>query len=152
VFAGAVVLAAVAGARVGPRPGTSTQRWYASLRKPPFQPPPQVFAPAWTVLYSALALSGYRVWASPDSARRTLALRLWAGQIVANAAWTPTFFGAQRPRAALGVLAAQLSSALAFTAVASGVDRPAGALMVPYVGWSTFAFGLNEEIVRRNRP
>ncbi len=151
VFTGAVVLAALVGDGVGPRPGTTTQRRYASLRKLPFQPSPQVFAPTWTVLYSALAISGFRVWSSPDSRDRTLAQRLWGGQLPANAAWTPTFFGARRPKTALGVLTAQLSSAVAFTAVASRTDCAAGALMVPYLGWSAFAFGLGEDIVSLNR-
>ncbi len=150
LFAGAVTAAALVGGRVGPRPGSSTQTWYRSLRKPPFQPPAQVFAPVWTVLYASIATSGYRVWKAPDDPIRSLSLGLWATQMVANAAWTPTFFGARRPRLALALLAAQLSSTAAYGVAAFRTDPAAGAMMAPYVGWSAFALALNEEIVRRN--
>ncbi len=148
-FVAPVVIAAAIGARVGPsRAGPA--RWYARLAKPPFQPPPEVFAPVWTALYATIAVSGWRVWRRPSSPERTMALGLWATQMVANGAWSPTFFGARRPRAALGVLAAQLASTAGYTAVASRVDAPAAALMGPYLGWTAFAGALNEEIVRRN--
>lgn len=147
-FAAPVVAAAVLGSRFGPDGGTG--RWYRRLDKAPFQPPPAVFAPVWTVLYGTIAYSGYRVWAAPDHPQRKPALALWGAQLVANAAWTPTFFGARRPRAALAVLAAQLSTTAAYTAVASRVDGVAAATMTPYLAWSGFAGALNEEIVRRN--
>jgi tryptophan-rich sensory protein len=150
-FGGTVAATAVVGGRFGPRPGSPTQAWYSALRKPPFQPPPQVFAPVWTGLYASIAASGYRVWRTPGGPTRTTALGLWATQMIANAAWTPTFFGARRPRLALAVLAVQLSSTVAYSVAAARTDPVAGAMVGPYVGWSGFAFALNEEIVRRNR-
>jgi len=147
-FAAPVVAAGVLGSRFGPE--GSTGRWYRRLNKPPFQPPPAVFAPVWTVLYGSIAYSGYRVWAAPEHPMRKPALALWGAQLAANAAWTPTFFGARRPRAALAVLAAQLTSTVAYAALASQVDGPAAAAVTPYIAWSGFAGALNEEIVRRN--
>jgi benzodiazapine receptor len=147
-FTAPVVTAAVLGSRFNPT--GSTGRWYRHLQKPPFQPPPQVFAPVWSVLYATIAASGYRVWAAPDHRLRRPAIALWATQLAANAAWTPTFFGARRPRAALAVLGAQFAATVAYTVVAAPVDGTASALMGPYVGWSAFAGALNEEIVRRN--
>ncbi|HEX6421524.1 MAG TPA: tryptophan-rich sensory protein [Acidimicrobiales bacterium] len=149
-FAAVAGAAAAGGALVGPaRP--ATMRWYRSLAKPPFQPPASVFGPVWSVLYGAIALSGWRVWRRPAAPDRTRALRLWAAQMAANAAWTPLFFGARRPGIALADLAAQLSSTAGYAATAARVDRPAAALMVPYLAWTAFAGVLNEEIVRRNR-
>src|SRR4051812_903068 len=55
-FAAPVVATAVLGSRFGPDGGTG--RWYRRLAKPPFQPPPAVFAPVWTVLYGTIAYSG----------------------------------------------------------------------------------------------
>jgi benzodiazapine receptor len=112
-FAAPVVAAAVLGSRFGPE--GSTGRWYRRLDKAAFQPPPAVFAPVWTVLYGSIAYSGYKVWAAPDHPMRRPALALWGTQLAANAAWMPTFFGARRPRAALGVLAVQLTSTVAYT-------------------------------------
>jgi len=147
-FVAPVVATAVIGSRFGPR--GSTGRWYDGLRKPPFQPPAEVFAPVWTALYASIAWSGYRVYVAPDHPARRPALALWAAQLAANAAWTPTFFGAREPRAALAVLGTQLATTIGYTAAAGKVDGPAAALMAPYLAWSGFAGALNEEIVRLN--
>jgi len=53
------------------------------------------------------------------------------------------FFGARRPRAALAEVLALLVSIGAYASVARKVDRPAAALVVPYLGWTTFAALLN---------
>lgn len=142
--------AAAAGVLAGPRRSES-MRWYRSLAKPPFQPPAAAFAPVWTGLYAAIAVSGWRVWRRPDSPDRTRALRLWAAQMAANAAWTPLFFGARRTVLALADLSTLLPSAAGYTRAAARVDPPAAALMAPYLGWTAFAGVLNAEIVRRNR-
>ena len=72
------------------------------------------------------------------------------GQLAANAAWTPLFFGARRPGPAMVDLLAQFGLTAAYTAATARVDRPAAALMAPYLGWTAFAGVLNEEILRRN--
>lgn len=144
-----VAATAVLGSRFSPA-DAGTGRWYRSLDKPPFQPPPAVFAPTWTALYATIAASGYRVWAAPDHPRRRPALALWGAQMAANAAWSPTFFGARRPEVAMGVLVAQFAATAAYAVVAAPVDRAASGLMAPYLAWTGFAGVLNEEIVRRN--
>lgn len=148
-FAAVVTATAVGGALVGPaRP--ATRRWYDGLAKPPFQPPASVFGPVWSVLYATIAASGWRAWSQPDSPERSQALRLWGVQMASNAAWTPLFFGARRPRTALADLTVQLVSTVGYVRAAARVDGPAAALMGPYVAWTAFAGALNEEIVRRN--
>ena len=138
--------AAVLGARVT----SSRQPWYRLLRKPPFQPPPWVFGPVWTVLYGLMSASAWRVWNRPAGPRRSWALALWGVQLGFNALWSPLFFGKHRPRAALVDIAALGASLVAYTALARRVDRGAAWMMVPYLGWVGFATALNEEIVRRN--
>ena len=140
---------AVLGSRFGPQ-DRGTGRWYGGLAKPPFNPPAQVFAPVWTGLYASIAASGYRVWAAPDHELRKPALALWGAQLAANAAWSPTFFGARKPKVALAVLVTQLAATAGYAALAAKVDKPASALMAPYLAWTGFAGVLNEEIVRRN--
>src|SRR5262245_27313374 len=63
------------------------QLWFRRLRKPAFQPPKAVFGPVWTVLYSLMALSGWRVWNQRAGPARSRALGLWALQLGFNAAW-----------------------------------------------------------------
>lgn len=124
--------------------------WYRHLRKPPFQPPPAVFGPVWTALYTLIGLSGYRVWRAPRSRARTAALRLWGAQLAFNAAWSPLFFRAHALRAALADSGLLFAASALYTRKAAQVDRTAAGLAVPYTGWVLFATVLNAAIVRRN--
>ena len=145
-FGGACAAAALVGAAVTRR----NLGWYRTLKKPPFQPSERVFGPVWSALYALMSASAWRVWKSPDSPARSRALGLWGGQLVANAAWSPLFFGAHRPRAALADLGLLTGTAAAYAREAGVVDRAAGWMMAPYLVWCGFAGLLNEEIVRRN--
>jgi translocator protein len=138
-------IAPLVGARVS-RPG----RWYRSLRKPPHNPPSWVFGPVWSVLYTLSALSIWRVWQQPPSRPRRAAMTLWAVQHGLNAAWSPLFFGAHRPRLALVDLGLMLPTAIAYNAVAGKVDRSAAWLVAPYTGWLAFALSLNAGVVAKN--
>jgi tryptophan-rich sensory protein len=126
--------------------------WYASLAKPDWTPPTWVFGPAWTILYVMMALAAWRLWrrrhARPRESRRALAL--FAVQLALNLAWTPVFFGMQRPDLALLVIVL-LWAAIAATIVAAWrACRTAAALLVPYLAWVTFATALNMAIWRLN--
>ena len=144
-FTGAVASAAAVGAVSQP------DRWYRSLKKPPFNPPPAVFPPVWTALYGLMAVSAWRVWRKPKSPERTAALALWAGQLGLNAAWSWIFFARRRPGAALVDLLGLHGFISAYLAKARKVDRAAAWMLAPYLAWVSFAGLLNEEIVRRNR-
>lgn len=148
---GSVAAAALLGTRFNPRPGTKTGRWYANLEKSPLNPPDKVFGPVWTTLYTAMAIAAFRIWNAPDSEERTDALRLWFGQLALNAAWSPIFFGAKHPRAALADLGGLAVTQAAFVRKAARVDSVAASLFIPYMAWVAFAGYLNVEIVRRNR-
>src|SRR5512133_2842873 len=121
-FAGATTGAAVLGALASS--GAARSPWYRALRKPPYQPPPAIFAPVWTVLYALTAASGYRVWRTHALARDR-ALALWGAQLALNAAWSPLFFGARRPRAALAVVSALAPAVAAYAWTARRADRTA---------------------------
>ena len=148
-FGSLVAGAAVYGARFSPAKGR-TRAWYRRLEKPPFNPPQSVFPPVWTALYALITLSAWRVWRRPGGRKRSAALALWGGQLIANAAWTKLFFGERRPGAALADIMALLATIGAYTTVTRDVDGPAAAMMLPYAAWVSFAALLNEEIVRRN--
>jgi len=143
---GITALAPLLGARSS-KPGA----WYRSLRKPPQTPPGWVFGPAWTLLYALSAWSVWRVWQQPRSRTRRAALTLWGVQHGLNAAWSPLFFAARRPRAALVDLGGLLGTSAAYAIVASRIDRAAAWIIAPYVGWVAFAGTLNAGIVVLNR-
>ena len=146
-FVGATAAVVVAG-------GVVTKRgrglWYRRLRKPSFNPPSWLFGPVWTALYGLMSWSAYRIYRKPDSPERTKALRIWATQLGLNGIWTPLFFGAHKPRAALVDLVGLWSAVAAYIKAASRLDRVAGYLMAPYLAWVTFAGVLNGAIVRGN--
>jgi tryptophan-rich sensory protein len=145
-FAGAVAATALVTTPINRR----NKRWYRRLAKPKFHPPEWLFGPVWTALYALMVASAYRIWQLPDSPARTRALALWGGQLAANAAWTPLFFEARRPDAALVDIGLLVGGLGAYMNEARKVDPQAAWLMAPYAAWSLFATALNEEIVRRN--
>ena len=125
--------------------------WYRTLEKPSWNPPDAVFGPVWTILYLLMGVALVQIWRL-DRGRRgvRLALALFALQLVLNAAWTLLFFGAHRPDLALAAIVA-LALTILGTAIAFARLRPtAGALLVPYLAWVSFALLLNVEIVRLN--
>jgi tryptophan-rich sensory protein len=125
--------------------------WYRMLRKPSFTPPDRVFGFVWPVLYSLGALSAWRVARAEHSVARTAALGLWGAQLAFNAAWTPIFFGAHRPRLAMVDLVGNYVSLGAYALTARKLDDAAAAMVVPYLGWLTFAGVVNASIVAQNR-
>jgi tryptophan-rich sensory protein len=149
-FGAATAGAALAGAAVSPDDGKA-ERWYRRLRKPAFTPPRAAFPIVWTTLYALMAASAYRVWRQEESPARKRALASWWAQLAANAAWSPLFFGARRPRAALADLGLLLALLAVYTRESNKVNRGAALMMAPYLAWTGFAGVLNEEIARLNR-
>lgn len=68
-----------------------------------------------------------------------------------NVAWSPLFFGAHRPRAALVDLVGMIGVATGYAVTAGTVDRSAAWLIAPYVGWLGFAGSINAGVVALNR-
>ena len=141
LFLGACCAAAATGAMFPPGP------WYRDLAKPGWTPPDWLFPIAWTVLYLASAVAAARVAGMPDNAH---AMGFWALQIALNTLWTPVFFGLQKLRDGMIVLAflwlAVLGSMVSFFLH----DPLSGWLLVPYLIWVSYAGALNFDILRRN--
>ena len=148
-FGAAVAGAAWLGSRYSPG-DFRTRLWYRRLDKPSFNPPDSVFPVVWTLLYSLMAVSGWRVWRQRDSPERSAALRLWVSQLLSNAEWTRLFFGKHLPNWSLANVLLLQTTVVRYILEARKVDKPAAALFVPYAAWVAFAALLNEEIVRRN--
>lgn len=148
--AAGVVAAASGGGLVQARPGTKV--WFRTLRKPPLQPPDQVFGPVWTALYAGLAVNGYRLFTRDGTPEVHAARRLWVGQLVLNAAWTPLFFGLRRPRAALADIVALDVAAVGLRRATARLDEPSRHWALdPYLAWLAFATYLNAAIVWLDR-
>ena len=124
--------------------------WYAQLEKPFWNPPNWIFAPVWTLLYAAMAFAAWLVWRQGTPARRA-PLALWALQLVLNALWSWIFFGLHRPGLAaveIGLLWVAILTTIVFF---WRVRTAAGALLLPYLAWVSFAAVLNFSLWLLNR-
>jgi len=117
--------------------------WYFELRRPSWTPPGWLFGPAWTLLYVLIGISAWRVWRVGGMKRDPVALSLFAGQWVFNFAWTGIFFGLKRPDIALAEIIVLLALIAGTAWRARRHDRPAAWLLVPFLGWVSFATALN---------
>jgi len=114
--------------------------WYLTLNRPPGVPPSWVFPVVWTTLYVLVGVAGWLAWRQPGHTR---ALRLWGWQLLANALWSPAFFGLHSPTLGLVVLAALLPLIGLTLRALWPIDRRAALLMLPYLLWSLYATYLN---------
>jgi tryptophan-rich sensory protein len=125
--------------------------WYAALRKPSWNPPAWVFAPVWTVLYLMMAISAWLVWRQGGLSVQRRPLGLFLLQLALNAAWSPLFFGLHWVGAAFVETLLLLLAIVGAIRAFHRVDRVAAGLMVPYLGWVSFASVLNFSIWRLNK-
>jgi benzodiazapine receptor len=72
-------------------------------------------------------------------------------QLVLNAAWSPVFFGMRRPDLAFMEIVILWFSIVATIATFHPLNAVAAWLLLPYLGWVTFAAALNFTIWRMNR-
>ncbi|MCC1492434.1 TspO/MBR family protein [Cognatishimia sp. F0-27] len=121
--------------------------WYRSLNKPPWTPPDWVFPVTWTTLYICMATAGARLALSDDNA---IAMAMWALQIALNGLWTPVFFGLQKLKLGMIVLACLWVSVAVSVVVFWQVDWISGALFLPYLVWVSIAGALNASVIMRN--
>ena len=118
--------------------------WYVGLQKPWFTPPNWLFGPMWTTLYVLIGWVGARKWLYGG------ATRLWWAQMALNFLWSPVFFGAQQPFAALLVIVAMWAVIAGFILREWRNDRLSAVLFLPYLAWVSLATALNAAIVILN--
>lgn len=110
-------------------------------------PPTIVFPIVWTALFTLMGVALYLVGRRGLGRRDVrVALAAFAGQFALNLAWTPVFFGLQRPGLGLLIIGALWVAIAGTIAAFDRVDRRAAALLVPYLAWVSFAALLNYAI------
>ena len=134
---------AAAAAGIGSLGSRRAPQVYPQLDKPAWAPPAELFGPAWTALYAAIGIAGWRLW-TRDAGRTVLALHVT--QLALNAAWPSTFFTARNRTAALAVIAVLDVTIAAEIAVAARKDRTTAALLAPYLVWSLYATALTAAV------
>ena len=129
------------------RPGD----WYERLAKPSWRPPNWLFAPVWTVLYFAIAVSGWLIWREAGFAGAVLPLTIYGLQLFLNGIWTPLFFGLHRIDLGFLDIVLLWTSIVVTIAVFYPINASAALLLLPYLAWVTFAAALNFSIWRLNQ-
>jgi tryptophan-rich sensory protein len=119
--------------------------WYATLIKPPFNPPKWVFGPVWSVLYTMMGVCFYLINRSNHPKKR-LFQQVFIAQLVLNALWSILFFYFH----ALGWAALEiivLWAVLLWLTIKSKTINPwCRWLMIPYLLWVSFAAVLSVSI------
>ena len=124
--------------------------WYASLKKPLWNPPGWIFGPVWSALYMMMAVAAWLVWRQGGWDKQRKPLLLFLAQLALNAFWTPLFFGLHWTGVAFAEILL-LWVAIAWTITAfRPVHRVAAWLLVPYLAWVSFAAVLNGTLWRLN--
>ena len=133
---------------------TDTGQWYRSLRKPWFQPPDFLFAPAWTLIFVCVGCAAVIVWNSPriSETMRWSVAAMFLANFVLNALWSFLFFNQRRPDLAFGEVLLFWISILALIIVVRPYSTTAVWLLAPYLAWVSFATVLNQRIVALNAP
>jgi tryptophan-rich sensory protein len=125
--------------------------WYGALKKPFFNPPAWVFGTVWTALFIMMALAAWLVWKKEDLQPVRIPLLFFFAQLLCNVLWSALFFGSMRPGWALVEIAVLWFLILVTAGMFFRVRPAAGFLMLPYLGWVSFAVLLNGFIWWMNR-
>lgn len=125
--------------------------WYATLAKPPWNPPNWLFGPVWTVLYAMMGVAAWLVWRRYGFAGAALPLAAFLIQLALNAAWTWLFFGLRQPGIAFVEIVVLWLAILVTLVSFWRLERTAGVLLVPYLAWVSFAALLNYTLWQLNR-
>lgn len=127
--------------------------WYQALAKPGWNPPDVLFPMGWTLIYALITIAGITAWrAAPNAAASEWVLGLFALNGFLNISWSLIFFRMQRPDWAFYELIVLWLSILALILYCGRFSRAAAWLLVPYLGWVSFAGALNWAVVQLNGP
>ena len=124
--------------------------WYRTLDKPGWNPPDKVFGPVWTTLYALMGVALVLVRRERRNSSTDRAQAVFGLQLALNLAWSFVFFGSRSVRGGLVVIALLWATIVATIAAFWRVRPSAALLLVPYLGWVSFASILNGAIARRN--
>jgi translocator protein len=144
------LLVTFAFAAVGGIGSSNAPEFYAQLHKPAWAPPAWLFGPAWTVLYTLMAVAAWRVWQAGEARRSTLWWVVYGGQLSVNALWSWLFFAFHLGGAALADSVLLWLLLCANAAVFWRIRPLAGALMLPSIAWVSFATVLNAAVWQLN--
>ncbi len=141
-----VFIAAAIGAAASVHAGS----FYTQLVRPVWAPPPSIFGPVWTVLYSLMGIAVWLAWRVGGLRVAKLAFTLFLVQLALNALWSWFFFGWHRGALAFADIVVLWALIIATVVLFWRIRPLAGALLVPYLLWVSFAMALNYSVWQFN--
>ena len=121
-------------------------KWFVSLAKPTFMPPPIVFTLAWTVIYVLMAL----IITKTLKEKNYKLLYLWISLNVLNILWTLFFSRLQMPLIGIIILAIATAISIILSFIYTKRNDYLWALTLPIALWYIFALFLNYSIIMLN--
>jgi len=135
---------------VGAMASIRAATFYGQLVQPSWAPPSSVFGPVWTMLYALMGIAAWLVWRAGGFRANRSALTLFLVQLAVNALWSWLFFAWSRGALAFADIVL-LWLLIVATLVSFWRVRPlAGALLIPYLLWVSFAAALNFSVWQLN--
>jgi len=147
----ALILPQAAGAIGGFFSAANVPAWYQTLLKPSFTPPGWIFGPVWEMLYLMMGGAFFFILISQQNKDKVrFAAGLFCFHLLVNTLWSILFFGLHNPLLAFIDIVVLWLMVTALVFVFWRISRVAGALMVPYWFWVSFASVLNYSIWKMN--
>ncbi len=126
-------------AAIGALASVNAREFYATLVRPSWAPPGSVFGPVWGVLYTMMGVAAWFVWKDHRWTGAKGALSLFVLQLVANAMWSWLFFEWRLGGCAFVEVLALWGMIVCTVVLFWRRNRVAGALLIPYLAWVSFA-------------
>ena len=143
------LLLSFAAAAVGAVASVSASIFYQQLLRPQWAPPAGVFGPVWSVNL-LMGIAAWLVWRQGGFHESGIALWLFIAQLMANALWSWLFFSWHKGALAFYEILILWVLLLCTVAAFWRARTLAGALLLPYLAWMTFATALCFAIWRLN--
>lgn len=151
-LAASIAIPVIGGSILGTLATKPAKEKYKKLDQPSFAPPGWVFPVAWTTLYTTMGIAKYIFDQKPHVKKvDKFGDAAYSTQLGLNFLWSFLFFR-WNLRGTAFIEAALLWSAVTLTTYYFyKKSKIAGMLMIPYIGWVTFALGLNYSIWQLNK-
>jgi tryptophan-rich sensory protein len=117
--------------------------WYLALNKPFLTPSPELFTPAWIILYTLILISFILFIKGGYTTEKRLSILFFCLQLFFNLIWSPVFFGMKNIPAALIIIIFMWIFILLTIITFYKHSKSAAILLLPYLVWVSFAFYLN---------
>ncbi len=116
----------------------SINGWYATLVRPGWTPPNEVFAPVWTLLYILMGTAAFLVSRSKRIGKYFV-LWLFLAHLLVNTFWSIAFFALQDLLLSVLVILMLFGLIVTLMRLYWRHSHMAVYLMVPYLAWVTYA-------------